>query len=112
MDDELRYRYVLAECLQHEPKAQRDAVLDRYPAPVQDMVRRMMAGLAQRLAARIRARQSRDRRHLSNEECDRLYRERIDEIRPAWLAERVDTMLREQAQRLKHQRRQLQETLL
>lgn len=89
-----RYRDILTRCLQFESKAERDAVLADYNLATQAFVRGMMGALARRLATRIRY-TGRDNDDLTANDRRALRNTRLAEIEPAWLRERVETMVRE-----------------
>lgn len=109
-----RYVGIVVECLAHEDKSHRDAVLARYPDQAPG-ARHLMDGIAQRLSAWVRHAgangKGRNREPYTKEERRQLRNERLETIEPPWLRDRVETMVREQHQYVKEQRRKLQEAI-
>lgn len=119
MDEPVRYRHVLARCLEQEDRAHRESVLAEYDERVQRMVRRLMEGLARRLAARVRFAGAdavirgpgyAERRITAEERRERRVNA-LAAIEPDWLRDRVEAMVREQFANIRWQQRQMRVAL-
>lgn len=89
-----QYSTILARCLARQDKAHRDAVLAEYPPHTQAIMRRMMQGIAKRLAAYIVNAGAREW-NINAGDRRRLRRERLAAIKEPWLRERVEVIVKE-----------------
>lgn len=109
-----RYADIMGRCLAKEDKAHREAVLDEYPVNMQHFVRRLMAGIAKRLAVSIHHTGDRERRgnpSITVEELRGLRRQRLDAIQPKWLRDRVETIVRERWRAVRQEQARMREAL-
>jgi hypothetical protein len=90
----VHYSTILTQCLAHKDKIHREQVLLQHDPATVEIVRRVMQGIAKRLANYIVHAGARDY-DLTAADRRKLRRERLAAIREPWLRERVSAMVKE-----------------